>query len=603
MKLSFHNSNGLRPLPAFVLGCVISLGFAFLGSAGYLLHRFNQGELTLNPADASKLLNFGLTFLLAWFSLIVAAAIALGLYMVFRQRPSASLRALAQSIDNLSRGDMQAPIWGLERSDAVGDLARALDLTRLRFGQLPDLTLMSDQGPVRLKFEGEARSLFQAMMKNITSDYERARSEASGFATALATQEGTIAALSARMNAMLSQLQQNGDKSSNTLRQLAYMLTESAKAMALTQEKTSTQLNRLIPYMQERAQNMAEVTQMAGTQITETLKSLIMDEQNLRSGASQSHLAIQQLADAANQMGERLFATVNLMQASSKILSETTETARSRFNEAVEALSNGEEHLQSVIKRAEDRLGNTVEAEENMAALAARAGSSAEQLEGAVHSITEHHEQMGEQVVLATHRMEAIIASFDTAQRAMTDTMQQIRRDGGLIGGLLKDLRGNNELLIAAVGQNAKNGYGTIQSLNERSQALMQRLEAQIEQQAKTAESRTDELASYGQAISQQAQATTAVLAQTVASLQLEQEKFSATRTRLTETVGQIGTDLSQQATETFGKTKEWAEQSFGKLASLTEGMDGLMQRLSILGQLTGTLSSVAGQLGQIMDA
>lgn len=37
------------------------------------------------------------------------------------------LASLKQSVDNMAQGDMDNTIWGIERSDIVGDMARSIE--------------------------------------------------------------------------------------------------------------------------------------------------------------------------------------------------------------------------------------------------------------------------------------------------------------------------------------------------------------------------------------------------------------------------------------------------------------------------------------------
>ncbi|MDD5586138.1 MAG: hypothetical protein PHY92_04160 [Alphaproteobacteria bacterium] len=556
----------------------------------------------LEAQGSFRLWGLSLT-LVAWFSLILAAAMAAGLYLALHNRQAVPLRALAQSVQNLTRGDMHIPVWGMERQDAIGELARSIDLARYHFSQLPDISLMSEQGPVRLKFEGETRSLFEAMMRNISEEYERARADMVNYSGSLAGQQDALTSLSARLNALSTQLQQQGTAGHAEMQKLVQKLASSAQAMAVAQEKNVAQMNALVPYMQERAHNMAEVTHIAGSQIAQTLQDLMKAEQDLRGNAEQSAGIVDQFASNTNQMSERLFAAVNLMQASGKVLSETTDTVQSRFNEAIDTLNRGEGHLQQIMERVDERLSHTAKAEENMAAFASRAESNLERMEGAVGSMATRHEQLSEQVVMATHRMESVVASFDSAQRSMSDAMQQVRRDGEMLSTLLQDLRTNNEHLLKGITQNSETSYGTVENLAERSQKLLTALESQVAQQSVITETRLGELVINTQTLNEQVQTATTSLNQTVASMREEHTRFSEARSRFSDSVNKLGNRLEEQATATITKTEQWASQSFGKLTSLTDNMESLMQRLNILGQLTGTLGSVAGQLGQLMPA
>ena len=541
--------------------------------------------------------------LMAWGGLILLAAASCAIVLIVRDRKSIPMQSLTQSIENMAQGDLENPVWGLERNDVIGEMARTLDKMRLFFSKVPDVTVDTEDGPLRFKFEGETRTLFQAMMKNIGETFERTQQTAIGYTSAISVQQDMLTAVTTHMNSVLSSIQLQGSASEESIRSLSLALTESARSLADSQSKNVAEIGRLVPYLQERIQNMAEVTHLAGNHVTQSLQTLNKAEGALRSSATQSQQVVQQLASATNQMGERMFAALNLMQASGKLLNQTTESVKTRFNEAVQALGRGEGHLKEIITRAETRLASTVNAEENMAALAARTESSAEKMERAVNNIAERHEGLSEQVVTATHRMESIVASFDSAQRSMSEAVSQVRRDGSLINSLLLELRSNNEQLLESVSQNSMTNFNSVQNLAEKSHALMQRLEVQIQQQSQTAETHLEDLSTHSKIMVQQTNSTGSTLAQAISALKGEQEKLANTRSKFSEIISDLGNRFEQQATATFGKTEQWAAQSFTKLSTIAEQVESVMQRLGMLGQLTSTLGAVAGQLGQLVPS
>ncbi len=556
----------------------------------------------MKAQDSYRFWGLSLT-LIAWCSLLLAAAMSAGIYLVYRNRQAAPLRALAQSIRNLARGDMQTPIWGMNRNDAIGDLARAVDLARYHFSQLPDLSLMSDQGPVRLKFEGETRSIFEAMMRNVADEFEKARRESSGYADNLGSLQQSLSTLANNLNSVISQIQIHDSDSHQALQQLVRRIDSTAQSFTQVQDRATTQMNKLVPYLQERAHSMAEVTSIAGSQIAQSLEKLMKVEEEMRNNAAQSQQVVSQFADNTNQLSERLFASANLMQASSKMLSETTDTVQIRFNEAVESLSRGENHLKDIMGQVEERLNHTAKAEESMAAFASRAETNLGRMESAVTNMTMRHEQLSEHFVTATHRMEGIVASFDSAQRSMSEAMQYVKRDGELLSGLLQELRSNNDHLLEGITQNSQAGYATVQAMAERSQKIMQQIEAQLAEQNRVTEMRIGELVTNTRTLNQQVLQATGELVQTVAAMREEHERFTTTRATFSDSVNQLGAKLEEKTTSTLAKTEHFATQNFSKLSSLTDEMQDIMQRLSILNQLTGTLGAVAGQLGQIVPA
>nr|MDP9127090.1 hypothetical protein [Pseudomonadota bacterium] len=94
-----------------------------------------ESAAAANRLEAQQHLHFWsmLLTLASLCSLLVAAFVAAGTYLALRGRNSMPLKALAQSVKNMARGDMRTSIWGMERPDMVGDLARAIDLARYHF--------------------------------------------------------------------------------------------------------------------------------------------------------------------------------------------------------------------------------------------------------------------------------------------------------------------------------------------------------------------------------------------------------------------------------------------------------------------------------------
>ena len=278
-----------------------------------------------------------LTFV-CWASLIIAAAMAVGIYLSLRDRNSTPLRALSQSVKNMAHGDMRTSIWGMERTDMVGELARAVDLARYHFSQLPDMTLLSDQGPVRIRFEGNAKSLFEAMMQLITRDSEQVRQQADMLSKSIILQQQSIEQLTTQVETAVQDVIRHNKAGEQQLHHAVENMAGSAQTLKNANEHAADQLNRIVPFLQERAKGMAEITQITGKQVAQALHSLTLTEHGFRASAAQSEEAIKKLSGTADELGNRLFGAINLLQASGKVLAETTETAKSRFNEAIQSL-------------------------------------------------------------------------------------------------------------------------------------------------------------------------------------------------------------------------------------------------------------------------
>ncbi|MFA5040602.1 MAG: hypothetical protein WC464_03090 [Bdellovibrionales bacterium] len=270
--------------------------------------------------------------LVSWGSLIIAAACAAGIYLVLRDKQSAPMRALAQSIQNMARGDMRTSIWGTERQDMIGDLARAVDLARYHFSHLPDLSLLSDEGPVRLRFEGGTRTLFEAMMKSISDDSENIRQQSSNLTSAVKQQKDSVSELSTKVETILQSILQRGHNGDKQIAQALQSMVGGAENLKNAHAHTADQLTRLVPIIEERAQKLSEITQITGKQLTHTLQSLVASEMSLKTHTEKSGEILTKLSSTADDLGERLFGAINLLQASGKVLGETTENIKIQWN-------------------------------------------------------------------------------------------------------------------------------------------------------------------------------------------------------------------------------------------------------------------------------
>ena len=578
MKAFWDKNGALSPWAAYLLVGVGALGFGLAAASGVFKYELDRSLAIPEGAGAASADFWSLALMMAaWGTGLFVVLLAGTLHVLLRSRNTEPLQNLTQSISHLAKGDLKSSVWGIERQDALGDLARAVDRARLQFSQMPDIALMSDQGPVRFRFEGSARSLFEMVMGNIATSFEQARTETSTYNETARKQQELMGTLSHHLSSSLVQIQNHGTSTDKSLQAITRNLTEAARRIVEGQDKTTGKLAKLVPFLEERAKNMAEVTQLTGTQVAQSLQVIVQAEEQVRANAAQSSQTVKLLSESANQMGEKLFAAVNLAQASGKVLGETAEAMKNGFTESVESVTRNADNLRQLFERAEARVGRAEKTEEDMAALASRTEASATKMEEAVKAISVRHEQLGEQVAKATQQMEGLVAGFSGAQREMTQAVQTVTQNGGELGGLLNELKTHS---------------------TSSAKALLQ-----MEEQALATEGKIESLASQSGLLAQQAQTATTALMQTIASLRAEHDLFTATRARFAETVDSVNAKMDQQIHGAFGKTEQLATQNFGKLSELTGQVDEVLQRLAIMGQLTGTLGAVAGQLGQVVPA
>jgi len=404
-----------------------------------------------------------LLMLIAWSSLIVAAACATGIYLSLRGRHAVPLRALAQSVQNMARGDMRTPIWGMERQDMVGELARAVDLARYHFSQLPDMSLLSEQGPVRIRFEGQARSLFEAMMQSITRDSEGIRSHATTLSDAVNQQKEAVAQVSQRIDAALGNMYHERQNSEQQVQNLLQSVTGSAQLLRGAQESTTAQLGHLIAYLEERAKGMTEVTQITGKQVAQTLQSLTNTEQNLRVSAEQNQQTVQKLAASTDELGERLFGAVSLLRAGGKVLTETAEETQGRLNESINLLSQSEASLRQMLTQGFEPVGRS--------ALAPTSGSGtldddkADRLQAIVAGLEIAQRKLEE---CLNHQAEATEAQINLLTTHSNSLLTQVSTTAQTLANVTNHLRDEQDRLDTTIVQSGSRFSDVLENIGGR---------------------------------------------------------------------------------------------------------------------------------------
>ncbi len=403
--------------------------------------------------------------LAAWGSLIGASACVVGLYLVLRDKRSVPLRALSQSIQNMAHGDMRTAIWGIERQDSVGEVARAVDMARYQFSHLPDISLLSEQGPVRLRFEGGSRSLFEAMMKALSTDSDHIRQLSLSLSTSIEQQKDNISLLSSKVEKVLTDILHRGQAGDQQIKTAISEMVASTEHLKNTHAHTADQLNRLIPHLQERAKNLSEITQATGKQLAHTLQSLTSSEIGLRNNAEQAKTTLAKLSSTADDLGERLFGAINLLQAGGKVLAETTENIKSRWNEASAGLPDEDRSLAPVRERLE-HLSEALEYLHNKldTVLQKRPEESAPSL--SLEPITGQLEQITGQLSSLQEQVNEGLRSASQPQKETAQESGEIVLQDNKLADLVNDLSGKIGALQADIERLA--GAKELAQLNQR---------------------------------------------------------------------------------------------------------------------------------------
>ena len=485
--------------------------------------------------------------LISWASLIIASALAAGMFLVLRDRNSAPMRALAQSVKNMARGDMRTSIWGMERQDAIGELARSVDMARFHFSQLPDMSLLSEQGPVRIKFEGNTRSLFEAMMRVIARDSEQVHAQAAALTEAVNGQQETLSHVIERVEAVLQNVEKRAISGDQQVRQALQGMLGSAESLKNAQEHASDQLNRIIPFLQERTQGISDIAQITGKQVAQALQALAQSERGIKASAEQSSEAIRKFSTTADTLGERMFGAINLLQASGRVLAETTQSAKSKFASVFERFENMQAPSGITAIAAPPALDNNVaeRLEEGVVALEV-AHKKLESL------LAEQSETTRMHIDLLTTQSGGLLTQASTSSQTLSSAADRLRDEqvklAELIGQFGVELQNMNKPadtthavydVIAPLSENLKDGFAT---LEQRMSSLHSQLATLLQQSVQKPEDKSsefnDQMRDHWYQMAAQIEATRSNLAQVIMQQTDRVEAYLANVAKVPEVAG-----------------------------------------------------------------
>ncbi|MBI1272885.1 MAG: hypothetical protein GC131_02220 [Alphaproteobacteria bacterium] len=358
---------------------------------------------------------------------VVLAAL---LYRLLTDNMMTPMQNLRRSIALLSH-DSEAAIWGVERQDAIGDVARAVDIARYQFTQVPDISLISDQGPVRLKFEGEASSLFEAMTQLMMDSSRNMVNDANKLAGVLHMNREGLERFMLDVQAMIRKLTALSAEHGEKIAKLNNALSLATTLARENQQAVIGRIEKVLPRLEQRSESMGSVVSDVGKQLRELVQSLLATERMLHVTASQAHQTSESFGKEAGELTERLFAAASLLRNSGEVLAETTDLTRSNMKDTVDTLKDAEATLFEFLEQSTTRLDKAVTAVEAFAGTAKGLNANASLFDNTMQNVFVSSELLSEQVAaLQDNNPGALKASLSEILAVLMDIAVQMKRLG-----------------------------------------------------------------------------------------------------------------------------------------------------------------------------
>jgi predicted nucleic acid-binding Zn-ribbon protein len=281
---------------------------------------------------------------------------------------------LERSLESVGNGQVTQPVWGTERQDEIGMLARAGEKLRHSLTETDALKALAQKGEVHITLNGDASVLLEKLAAGVTSAADALKS-------ATTELNGMQSEQRARFDDALRKIGRFGSRIDEVADEIRTRATGSIdEAVADAASGMRDALDRMIGTADERTRRLGQVTgefEQNGKLLTESV-SLIRDRTATAvEGITTSMLAFKKAADGAESIQGAFFSACDRISSDAASTAENirnlatqlygaVENVDGRLNQKLEALDRIEAGIESALgairTRAEETTSAIIEA-------------------------------------------------------------------------------------------------------------------------------------------------------------------------------------------------------------------------------------------------
>ncbi len=562
-------------------------------------------------------------------------------FLAFRFGLLLPLRKLERSSRELLENDLNGHIWGLDRQDAFGSLARSIANIRKATVNLADMVVETDTGEQHVRFEGHSGVLFQtlitdlkntvesltqhsATLKTVSKDGQESILELGEVTTrqtrnledALATVNAQITDTTQYMKATIVDARNHINETlADTTKQMSSTIVDASTQINSTTnewgDKLSTlfhqnnqiqgQSKQIVDQFTKDMQSLNQIAAATGARVAQTLQLLTTSDRDIKKAAAQSLEASTTFGNQAKDLTEKLQSATNLLRASGKVMQETTETARTRLNEAINSVSSHDQAIRAFLGDTEEKTDRITSLLEDVSRSAVQAASTMNTFDGRMALFEEKSNT-------AFHRIDESGEAIGKASTLLTDVH-------GMMQGSLESMNGHTEML-ARILTSIRDEYASFSNEWKTNIAETAPIFTQLKDSSETLQTQLrDEWSVYAgqsrqlltaleqdvRAMNTRTELVTQDTEKLLSSLAAQTTRISDNANNFDLQIANISLRIDDATTSILRGNKDVVETTKQQIETIHGSVQDMAQRLAILSQLTGTLGAVAGQLGQIV--
>jgi HAMP domain-containing protein len=417
-----------------------------------------RGLQTLEVARLGETAQRGLWLGVAAVLALVATLVAFLILLAVRvQRP---LRELADAVDQVARGDWRAPIWGMDRGDEFGQLARSLDGFRKQAQEIPDISVATEDGRLRLKFEGEYADLFEALTARLRG--------AGGTLAVLGQDVGRIVGdTKQQLTETLGQVNQlcgaavrTVSESNREIRQATEILAHAvAQVKAFDADAGAGGLDAVIEAMRNHADALAATLSRTEEAVSQTLDTLSFTDGDMRHASGEAREAAHTLSLTMAETQASLLSAVKILRASGDLLANTADQTGSRLLRAAEAMEDGEKAMVAALGSATMRLDDAT-------------SQASARLEDAGMQVTRAADLLDDRSSDIGSRLENVLESMQEARTTLQQSAEVAERKMEPLADEFTDIRNRFGDMMGDIGDRADAMARAVEALRKTSDDL-----------------------------------------------------------------------------------------------------------------------------------
>ncbi|MBI1211715.1 MAG: HAMP domain-containing protein [Alphaproteobacteria bacterium] len=240
---------------------------------------------------------------------------------LMRSRVIHPLQVLERSLSGAAEGALGPRIWGTERRDEIGSLARAGEALRRNLSELPALKTMASQGEVHLTLDGPGAVVFEKLTAQVNAAAD-ALQIASGKASA--TQRIEIKAAIAQLSQASNEVRTAANALRGDFSQIIENVRASSQTLASAAAEGAHRVDEVAGRFVHGGDELAHIAARANERIGAMLAELSATAQGLRQASEASEAA--QVSDTMRTAisGDLRAITDTVNSAADKVRDEVT---------------------------------------------------------------------------------------------------------------------------------------------------------------------------------------------------------------------------------------------------------------------------------------